>query len=734
MKTGQGRHICTTLTILALAVLCIAPPALSQARTNNPTASPSPARSASAAQPAPPRGDAGRVEDAVRTFFGVLRPHAGQDTVANAIESLYARGTELERSGRLREAVAVYDQALKLRYDDPRLHMAVGRVVEQENPALAIYHFQSAFRYSIEAAAEQVPAVEMLRRFLVGRYIQYALPIEDPKVSLKLLDLAASLAPEDPRIHAHIGTAYFYAGEFERSIQESRNAIALGLEDGLIYTNIAAAYAQLGKKAESESNLVAALSLDELDINEALNAIRQANESDTLVTFNRLFGERQLKAIMDNSTKGLMEASMLAWRENRVETALAIAKRAVDGNPRHSYSAIVLGDIRRSKGDTAGAKAAYATALQRNPRNELALPRLGDLSYSDNDYTAAADYYSRAMDMMSGRLERIDILDRTAVALAKQGKHDAAIVLLDKWLRSNQNAPEFFSISVRRAGILSDAARTGDAERALKALVDRDKLNPAGYIVLHEYYTQQNQPQKAIRIVNEGIVLLEAARDRDPREAATYRDLARLYETLSKTADARKALLAGGLRTGEKRYFANALFAMDAETEAYDVLKSWVEVNPSNAEALLSYGWVAAKVGRDLPNALAYVNQVAAANAGADPAPIRRTRAYIYFAMKDYEKAIDDIKGFLTSDELPQAGFFHRLWGTSADALKRSSEALEHMKRAVQLDPEGNADLSARIAELEGATSSLSVPAVSSATPAATPSAAASTARFGAGR
>ncbi len=668
-----------------------------QRPASSPTATPAPSTTPRE------RAETSRLDEALSTFFGILQRRSPGDTSIQKLDELYRRGLDLERAGRPRDAFRLYEQAMGLRVDDPRVHLGIGRIVENENPALALYHYQSAFRYAVEAAADQVPALEMLRRFLVGRYLQYALPVdqENPQVSAKLLELAESLAPEDPRIHAHLATAYFFSAQYERSVQESQNAIALGLEDGLIYTNIAATLAQLSRAAEAESYLVHALNMDELEINEVLNSVRRAEEMETRVTFGRLLGREKLDRLMQNSAKGLLESGIKAWRQGDTAAGLRFVQKACDNHPAHSYALIVLGDFKRSLGDTAGAKSAYVAALSRNARNQLALPRLGDITFADRDFVAAADYYKRAMDMMSGRIDRIDILDRTAVALAQQRKHDEALALLDKWLKANPDAPEFFELSVRRAGILSDAARHRDAEVVLRGLADRDKLNPAGYIVLHTFYKERGEDRKAQQVVNDGVVRLQAARDRDPLDPNHYRSLARLYRVLGNERLARQELLNGGLRTADKRYFSNELFASDAETEAYDVLKSWVTAEPGNAEAVLSWGWVAARLKRDLPNALAKVEEVAEVYGEEPQSPVRRTRGYLHYAMGNHEKAIADVRAVLSSDNVGQAAFFHRLWGASAEALGRKPEALEHLKRALALDPQANADLADRIAALE---------------------------------
>lgn len=649
------------------------------------------------------REEASKAEEAVRTLFGILKPRP-KENAQQKMYDLYVEGVQLERQGKFREALERYDAALKMDYTDPRVHMAVGRIVEPSDPALAMFHYQNAFRYAVEAAAEQVPAIEILRRFLVGRYLQYALPIQDPAVSTKLLEHAQAMAPEDPRIHAHLASAYFFQKQYQRSIQENKNAIALGLAEGVIFTNLAAAYAQLGEKVSAEEALKLALNLDERDINEVLNVVREANQAKGFVSFDELLGKEKVAAMLDNSAKGLLEQALQMWQKGDQAKGMEMVRKAASANPTHSYAMIMLGDLLRSSGQLDSAVRAYAQALDRNPKNQLALPRLGDLSYDLGNFSDAAKYYSDAIDMLDGRLERIDLLDRTAVALARNKKHSEAIALLDKWLKSNPNAPESFELSMRRAGILSDANRSDEAEKVLKGLIAQDEYNPAAYIALYTFLKERNNEKGARQVVNDGIVRITAASEQDRLEPSFYRDIARLYGVIGKGEDAQKALWMGGMRTVEKRYFSNALYADNAYDKAFDVLKTWVKDEPQNPEAILSFAWVAAKLERDLDLAFARVEALRLdAAEDMDLGPVYRSRSYLNFAMKKYDAVITDIKQFLSADSVPQAGFFHRLWGLSAQELGRKDEAAEHLKKALELDPSEHADLKARIDMLEAA-------------------------------
>ncbi|RMH54650.1 MAG: tetratricopeptide repeat protein [Candidatus Hydrogenedentota bacterium] len=636
-------------------------------------------------------------EKAVSTLFGILKQPKKISSAEKRVDQLYSEGLQYERAGQLQAALDRFQAALKIDFSDPRVHMAIGRIVESQDPALALFHYQNAFRFSIAAAAEKVPALEVMRRFLIGRYLQYALPMDDPEVSIQLLQQAIALAPDDGRLHAHLASAYFLKKEFEKSIRESRNAIALGVNNGTVHVNLAAAFAQLGKKDEARKELETALNFDEPEISVVLDQVRQEGPSSRLTTFKKLLGEKELKRLVEESAKGMLEKGWKLKKDGKAEEGIAIVRKAAEKYPEHSYAEIFLGDLLRAAGDSEGAKAAYEEALKRNPANQLAYPRLGDLAYDEGEFLEAARDYARGIDLLQGRWDQVDILDRTAVALAREGRHEDAVALLDKWIDLNPNAPEAFELTVRRAGILADAKKTHEAEMVLRKLVEKNKESAAGYIVLHTFYKERGNEKKARQVLNDGIVVLESARDRDPLNAAYYRDLARLYRMAGRERDAVKALLDGGMLTVEKRYFSDALFAAGQETVAYRVVQAWVEAEPRNPEALLSYGWVSARLGRNLDDALAKISALEEIYPELDKAPILRTRGYLRFAKGEYEKAIADFREVLKGKDVAQAGFFHRLWGLAAEQLGRKAEAKEHFKKALELDPEGNADLRSRV-------------------------------------
>lgn len=679
------------ITILFLAATWASAAVVSDAVPENRTATPA----VSAQGPS-------NIDTAISSLFGILKKRDAGST-NQRVEQMLQEGLELERSGKAADALVRYNAALQLDNTDARVYLAIGRIIEPTNPVMALYYYQCAFRYAVIGAADRAPEVAILREVLIDRYSQYASVVDDPTMKARLLELAKSMEPQNQGIRFYLALSYFWQRQYEKSLDEANFALLLGPPTGSIYTIMAADFAQLGRKAETESALIVALNLDEMDYQGVVNDIQRAFESDSIVSFSRLLGKKRVGELIEASSKGRIAAAAEKWRAHDLKGAIAIMTAAAASAPNNSYVEIYLGDLLTSNGDTAGAKAAYLEALRRNPNNQFALPRLGDLSYDMGDYAAAADYYMKAMDRMEGRIERIDILDRTAVALAQNKKHKDALDLLDKWLKANPNAPEYFAISMRRAGILADLGKTGDVESVYRGLIERDRTNPAGYIALYTFYKERNNDAKARAVINDGIIRVQAARDADPLDPTNYASLARLYNILGRQGEMVKALYEGGMRTAEKRNFANALMANGADTQAFDVYKNWMMIEPRNPEAILSYAWLAAKLGRDLQLAMNKVEALALEYPELDGNQIRRVRSHLYFAMKNYPKCIEDIRVFLKSDDVPEAQFFQRLWGLSAVALGQRVDALDHLKKAMQLDPESNADLMPEIQKLEGA-------------------------------
>lgn len=599
-----------------------------------------------------------------------------------AAAEAHRRGLEAARAGDARGAIEHLRRAVEADYGNVAYHLAYGQALEAENPAAALIQYQLAFKYAIGDAAESAPAVEFLRRLLVARCVDLALPIEDADRSADLLRLAISLSPDDARLHLHLAGAHFVAGDYRAALREAYAARALGLDDGPTHLNIAAAHLQLGETAAAEREVRAAIEADEFEYAQTLGTLGRTDADTRWVGFRQTFGDRIDRWIAE-SWKGWIDRAWERARRGDARRAIELAREAVDLDTRSAYVAVHLGDILALAGETTEAEAAYREADRRNPRNVMAAPRLGDLLHAAGRYGEAADVYVAYLerpDIGDARLG--EVVQRAAESLRRSGDRPRALRLLDDWLARNPRGEGAFEARRERAEILDGIpGRSGEADRAFRALVEEYPLRPEAWRALHDRLTAKTRTAEARSVVREGIVKFDLAIEARPRDYALRRGRADLLALLGRRDEAVATLLEGARRSGAYEAAANDLAALHAETEALAVVRLWIDETDGRPEPLLYYAWIAAEAGIDLDTALRYVSDVEAA-VGRTP-PVIRTLARVMLARGEYRQAAALAEEVLAAGDLvPHAATFHRIAAEAYRALDDPIKAAEHERLA----------------------------------------------------
>ena len=128
-----------------------------------------------------------------------------------------ARAEWLGRAGRLDEAIAVYEEALKRLPDSELLANNLAFILAEskgDKASLARAQQLSA-RLATSNRPDQLDTVGMVR-YRLGEYDQAALALEH----------AVSLAPSDPQLQMHLGMALYKRGDTERGKELLRKALA----------------------------------------------------------------------------------------------------------------------------------------------------------------------------------------------------------------------------------------------------------------------------------------------------------------------------------------------------------------------------------------------------------------------------------------------------------------------------------------------------------------------------
>lgn len=136
------------------------------------------------------------------------------------------------------------------------------------------------------------------------------------------------------------------------------------------------------------------------------------------------------------------------------------------------------GRLLAQSGDTAGARAAYARAVELDPIAPAPLEALGDASLQQGDLAAAEEYYRRALTLRPYASRGFKLV---AVGLARSGRRAEAERLVAE---SAERWPEDFQVQLMHAAFLRADGRGADAAAVFetaRALRPQDPAVAGGY-------------------------------------------------------------------------------------------------------------------------------------------------------------------------------------------------------------------------------------------------------------
>ena len=173
-------------------------------------------------------------------------------------------GYALQRSGRLDEAAAHYEKALRIKPDEymSLLNLCIARFYQGRVPE-AIEYAQAAIRSQANA-----PQAYNLLGMALARQNQY-------DAALDAMRRAVRLAPKDAGIRNDLGLALAKLGSIQEAINEFHEAVRLNPNDAAAHANLGLVLLAAGKPQESIPEFEAALRLQP-EFEAAANGLRQA--------------------------------------------------------------------------------------------------------------------------------------------------------------------------------------------------------------------------------------------------------------------------------------------------------------------------------------------------------------------------------------------------------------------------------------------------------------------------
>jgi VWFA-related protein len=163
---------------------------------------------------------AGKKEEAAQAFGEAAQlyrrelEHTPNDTV------LWKQaGTVYFLASQMDQAVAAYEEAIRLQPEDAESHYMLGIIRATTDVEYAIRDFREAIRLNPE---------NVKYHFDLGRALAQ---IKDYEASIEAFREAARLDPEDGESHASMGIVLEQIGEIEEAVQEYRKALTLNISD-----------------------------------------------------------------------------------------------------------------------------------------------------------------------------------------------------------------------------------------------------------------------------------------------------------------------------------------------------------------------------------------------------------------------------------------------------------------------------------------------------------------------
>lgn len=223
----------------------------------------------------------------------------------SAPEDLYRRGMAEQAAGRLDAAIALLDQALRLRPDFPEALCAGGCILQRKGHAAGALAFYNR--------ALELKPDDAVSWFNSGVLL---LEHENAQEALVRLERACKLRPNHAGAQCNRGSAYFALGRSEEAIEAYRRAIALDGAMANAHLNLGNALMRLGRYGEARQSYLRAV----------------ARRSDYVLAYCGLG--------IVNKELGLFDEAMLAF-----DRALDLELDSAEGQSNRGCLQLLLGDF-----------------------------------------------------------------------------------------------------------------------------------------------------------------------------------------------------------------------------------------------------------------------------------------------------------------------------------------------------------------------------------------------------
>jgi len=392
--------------------------------------------------------------------------------------------------------------------------------------------------------------------------------------------------------------------------------------------------------------------------------------------------EKILKEDKNDAEAIAMRASLwlYAGKPEQINTAISELQSVVSKMQNNFVLRYNLGRALMAKGDVDGARVQFVDALKYRPDYLPARIALAQVQVSRREYAAAMSAANEILALDPGNQYARLIKSHAFMA---QGKMEDSRAVLQETLKLNPNQRD---AKYQLGYVHYKDGKFKEAETLFQEIYNGNPPDMRGLMGLTEVYTTQNQPDRALKVLDEAMAkypkatalqiawgniavragkvddalkMFQKVMAEDPKNFDMQMRIATAYQQKGDVTNAIESWKkAGELRPTHVAPLLSRAMALDSvnrKSESAPLYEQVLKTEPDNLMALNNYSFYLADQGSNLDLALTYA-QKAKAKAPANPM-IADTLGYVYLK-KNLGPSAQSIFSELTSKH-PTIALFH---------------------------------------------------------------------------
>jgi tetratricopeptide (TPR) repeat protein len=365
----------------------------------------------------------------------------------------FSLGNALIQKGRVDEAIAHYQNALRILPGYAQVHNNLGNALLQEGKVdEAISHFQRA----LENKANYAEA-----RYNLGNAFLQKGKVDE---AISHLQKALQIRPGFAEAHFNLGNAFLKKGKVDEAISHLQKALQIRPGFAEAHFNLGNAFLKKGRvdDAISEYQINLQIKPDNADahVNLGTALLQKGKADDAILHFQKALETKPgLAAAHFNLGNALL-------KKGRVDEGIAHYQKALEIEADNAEAHYNLGTALLQKGKTDEAMVHYQSALRINPDHVDAHVNLGNLLLQTGRVDEAILHFQKALQINP---ENVKAQNNLGTALLQKGRMDEAISQYQKALQIN---PDYVEAHVNLGNVLLQTGRLDEAisqyQRALQ--------------------------------------------------------------------------------------------------------------------------------------------------------------------------------------------------------------------------------------------------------------------------